>query len=233
MIDLSMHFTLTRHPNHRVTYFDGLGPYRPLAWTLSHWYNSLNLPTLFDVEEPQPAEPKSEGLTMSARDEPDITRVSRYQLNIAPAVPTQGQSGDPTNPTSSEALQRPSHLQGLSTFPLPLTQNTYPFLHRISGDLLVSFFNDCKPGYHFGLIYSPFSASPHYPELQVKRRAGVELMEGEDYGIVGMNLDGEGGRSHWLSFCSASGRVVCSLVDCPEPGKNMIKVFDFSRILAR
>lgn len=231
-VDWSYDSAAKPNPTHRVTY-EGENLYKPLAWTFSHWYSSLDLPTLFDVEE-HPVQSEfgydSADATSSGT---NLTRVSRYRLHITPTATTQTE----LDSAGLESTSTQAYLQRLETIPLPLTPESYHFLHRISGDILLSFYNDCKPGYHFGIIFSPFTASPYFPQLQTKRmdeRSGmVGLREGDDFGIVGMKLDREGAESHSLTFCSASGRVACSVVNSPDPGSHSIKVFDFSGILVR
>ena len=65
----------------------------------------------------------------------------------------------------------------------------------------------------------------------------------DDHGVVGMSLDSVGAKAPSLTFCSASGRVVCASFDddlvVDDDGivtqrrhRHSVRVYDFSGVLS-
>lgn len=136
-------------------------------------------------------------------DESDVERskVARYRVDI-----------DRTSHTAE--------LRRVLTFPFPGLDPRVYCLHRVSDDVLFTLYQQCKPGFEFGIVFTPLWTKDHE-----HRADGEELKQDVDYGIVGIDLKGQFCS---FTFCSSSGRVAYSVVEgSGEWGKHSINVFDY------
>jgi hypothetical protein len=105
-------------------------------------------------------------------------------------------------------------LRRVLTFPFHGLDPRVYCLHRLSNELLFTLYQDCKPDFDFGIVFTP-----------LRTRDGEEPKQDVDYGIIGIDLSG---RFCSFTFCSSSGRVAYSLVEgTGDYGKHSIKVFDY------
>jgi len=213
-----------------------------LGRTFSHWYNTLNLPICFDILK-----------------KPGEETVIRYELKLDDPVGVhppgpipqvyedeegQGRLGadnreKPGKPEESTGLT----LKTVCTFTIPHLDARSYSLHRISSDLLLTMYGKAKPGFNFSIVFQPFgdrlNAFQHAsPSNQVPSMTGnsTSAQTTLETGVVGLNLDPGFDLSRLCSFtfCAMSARVAYSSVEGDgEVGRHVVRVFDYSRQLAR
>lgn len=123
------------------------------------------------------------------------SQVARYRVEI-----------DRTNSTA--------RLERVLTFPFHGLDPRVYCLHRVSNETLFTLYQECKPGFAFGVVFTPLVIED-----------GRVLKQDVDYGITGIDLKG---RFCSFTFCSSSGRVAYSVVDgLGEWGNHSIDVFDY------
>lgn len=188
--------------------------------------DSLNLLTWADVSRPPPKHvvPYDDGASYKP-----LGRTFSHWYNALDTLPALYDVLDNSVPGRSQVARyrvdidhasNTARLHRALTFPFPGLDSRVYCLHRISDDVLFTLYQQCKPGFEFGVVFTPLHTKDHE-----HRTDGEELKQNIDYGIVGIDLKG-----HFCSFtfCSSSGRVAYSVVEGSEEwGNHSINVYDY------